>query len=412
MLGEPLEEETDTLLSSPSVLLADVDAEVGFTEAHSRKEQRISISEAKNAGEGQDAVMPEAQHTGEGQGVVTKETAEACLRMVRIIRAKRDCLKMLAPVEELRDRPDLQELARAEECLVQIFKLYYINSGPVTVEEAAEAMCKPLPVPFDVSTPIVSMVSVLGSLDGDTSDGLSNDELEDENCWSLEDEDDPRDVLDTPKPDGARDDYNESEDREVDLSLPMARLRELQHILPRNAPLQEVEDTLENETHGTGHSVQWLLEQRDWSSEDLARKLIHGPATMFGIGVVWMDASLRALMSEHTQDPWSDPTLMYVMRYDLIPLNLDEADARRLRTRAQKLRWDPNAEPDYALIHIRKNMPDRICPHPCQREGIVRRLHIEAHQGYSSLSKRVMSTYWWNAMREDIRDFVDKCTTC
>ena len=134
------------------------------------------------------------------------------------------------------------------------------------------------------------------------------------------------DTGDYTPPDGAP--APEPTDRLVDLALSKSRLDELAYGLPREAPLQEIEDTLQNEHHGTGHSVQWLLDHRDCSNEEIALQLNRpsgwylsndSPAADNYGRIVWMDERLSVLFEEphEKSDPWDDPTLISCVRYGL-----------------------------------------------------------------------------------------------
>ena len=93
------------------------------------------------------------------------------------------------------------------------------------------------------------------------------------------------------------------------------------------------------------------------------------------------------------------PDLDLMCQIWTVPLNLDEAQARKLRNRAAVYTWNHAADKGYALNRSRKGKPVRICPAPWERQGIVQRLHSEAHQGADSVFKRVGAAYFWPFMR-------------
>ncbi|KAK3249517.1 hypothetical protein CYMTET_41070 [Cymbomonas tetramitiformis] len=91
-------------------------------------------------------------------------------------------------------------------------------------------------------------------------------------------------------------------------------------------------------------------------------------------------------------------------------LDLPEAEARRVRGRARRHRWDEATDEIYMLTHAGREL--RV-PKPCDRLQLVKDYHTRTgHWGIRRTLNLLWQRNWWVDMRKDVQAVVTQCETC
>lgn len=114
-------------------------------------------------------------------------------------------------------------------------------------------------------------------------------------------------------------------------------------------------------------------------------------------------------------DVWENKAFISLVHHDVLPLNLSGQQKHKLKMRARdKFKWKPARKVDGKDEYLRNKRSNvwKVYPSPGYRRQLLKRYHEEAHQQYPSLLARLSQHYFWNAMRDDIKDFLRGCQVC
>jgi transposase InsO family protein len=107
-------------------------------------------------------------------------------------------------------------------------------------------------------------------------------------------------------------------------------------------------------------------------------------------------------------DIWQDEHCLTLLQTDQIPLNLSQAEHRRVVRRCKAYEWRQG-------LLLRK-FPDgstRIVPSPQQRRDIITTLHGQTgHFGVRRTHSLLLLSHWWYGMKEEVHEVLSHCALC
>ena len=107
-------------------------------------------------------------------------------------------------------------------------------------------------------------------------------------------------------------------------------------------------------------------------------------------------------------DAWSDGPLISFLRSRQLPSNISDSEARRIRRRAARYRWQGDQ-----LVIVGMDGRSRVVPRPADRGELVRKMHEQSgHWGVRRTCALLLHSFWWRGVKEDVANTVKHCTAC
>ena len=154
-------------------------------------------------------------------------------------------------------------------------------------------------------------------------------------------------------------------------------------------------------------AFQWLADNQDATEEEKMEALNTNGRILYA-----EPEHLDAL--DDQLGVWGNPVLLSFLEFGVCPVNLSGQQKHKLLNRAQHYVWKPANPEDPPAERLRaiKKGEERVCPTPDYRKELFQRVHTASHQGPRSMLRVIQGQYFWNQMREDIREVVSQCGAC